>query len=199
MTTSSGSRSRREPRRRTAPGIDAATLDRAALHYLQRYAASSAQLRRVLRRRVMRAARIEAVDTATAHGEIDKLIERYLAAGLLDDRRYAEAQAGSLSRRGASRLRIRQRLAAKGVEADLVEGALEAVAEETGGGDLAAACILARRKRLGPYRKTGDRAAHRQKDLASMARAGFSLAIARRVLSAPDPEAVERLLRGEED
>jgi hypothetical protein len=32
-----------------------------------------------------------------------------------------------------------------------------------------------------------------------MARAGFSLAIARRVLSAPDPEAVERLLRGEED
>jgi regulatory protein len=197
VVTSSEPRSR--PRRRSAPGIDAATLDRAALHYLQRYAASSAQLRRVLRRRVLRAARLETVDAAAAHAEVDKLIERYLAAGLLDDRRYAEAQAGSLSRRGASRHRIRQRLGAKGVDSDLVEDALEALAEETGGGDLAAACILARRKRLGPYRKTGDRAAHRQKDLASMARAGFSLAIARRVLTAPDPEAVERLLRAEED
>lgn len=194
------SATRSKSRLRSAPGIDAATLERAALHYLQRYAASSAQLRRVLRRRVLRAAMLgETVDTATAHAEIDKLVERYLAAGLLDDRRYAEAQAGSLSRRGASRYRIRQRLAAKGVDADLVEGALQAVAEERGAGDLAAACILARRRRLGPYRKSGDRAAHRQKDLASMARAGFSLAIARRVLAAADPEAVERLLRGEEE
>lgn len=195
--TSSVTRSK--SRRRSAPGIDAATLERAALHYLQRYSASSAQLRRVLRRRVLRAARLETVDAETAHAEIDKLVERYLAAGLLDDRRYAEGQAGSLGRRGASRHRIRQRLAAKGVDADVVEDALQAVAEESGTGDLAAACILARRRRLGPYRKTGDRAAHRQKDLASMARAGFSLAIARRVLGAPDTEAVERLLRGEED
>jgi len=193
------SETRSRPRRRSAPGITPAALENAALHYLQRYAASSAQLRRVLRRRVLRASMVEEVDAAAAHGEIDRLVERYLAAGLLDDRRYAEAQAASLGRRGASRHRIRQRLAAKGVDADLVEDALQVAAEESGASDLAAACILARRKRLGPYRKTGDRAAHRQKDLAALARAGFSLAIARRVLAAPDIEAVEQLARGEED
>ncbi|HUN47837.1 MAG TPA: regulatory protein RecX [Stellaceae bacterium] len=190
---------RTRSRRRSAPGITPAALENAALHYLQRYAASSAQLRRVLRRRVLRASMAGEVDTAAAHAAIDGLVERYLAAGLLDDRRYAEAQAQSLGRHGTSRHRIRQRLAAKGVDAELVEDALRVAAEESGASDLAAACILARRKRLGPYRKTGDRAAHRQKDLAALARAGFSLAIARRVLSAPDIEAVERLARGDED
>ena len=186
-------------RRRSAPGLGTAALENAALHYLQRYTASSAQLRRVLRRRVLRAAMVEAVDTAAVHAEIDRLIARYLAAGLLDDRRYAEVQAESLGRRGTSRHRIRQRLAAKGVDADLVDGALQTVAEESGASDLTAACILARRKRLGPYRRTGDRAAYRQKDLAALARAGFSLAIARRVLAAPDIAALERLARGEEE
>ena len=47
--------------------------------------------------------------------------------------------------------------------------------------ELEAARIAARRKRLGPWSR-GDRAAQRQKDIAALARAGFSLAIARAVI-----------------
>lgn len=47
--------------------------------------------------------------------------------------------------------------------------------------ELAAARVAARRKRLGPWSR-GDRAAQRQKHIATLARAGFSLTIARAVI-----------------
>ena len=189
----------RSPRR--PPGITDSVLEKSALFYLERYAASSGQLRRVLLRRVKRAEMLGADSdaAAAARAHIETLIARFLASGLLDDRRFAEAQAQSLQRRGNSRRRIRQRLAAKGVDRDFVDGALETMEPEGETSELAAACVLARRRRLGPYRTAGKRAEFRQKDLATLARAGFSLDTARRVLAARDPEALERLMRGEED
>ena len=185
-------------RRPKPPAISQSALEKAALHYLERFAASTEQLRKVLRRRVERAVRLgaEPEAVATARVDVEKLLERYLAAGLLDDRRFAEAQAQSLQRRGTSRLGIRQRLAAKGVERELVEAALAEDGEGTS--ELAAAGALARRRRLGPYRAPGSRAAFRQKDLAALARAGFPLEIARRVLGAGDPETLEQLIAGED-
>jgi regulatory protein len=185
---------------RRPPVITDSALEKSALFYLERYAASSGELRRVLLRRVKRAEMLgaEAAQIAAARQQIETLIERYLASGLLDDRRFAEAQAQSLQRRGASRRRIRQRLAAKGVDRDFVDDALETMAPEGETGEIAAACVLVRRRRLGPYRAAGARKELRQKDLATLARAGFSLDVARRVLAARDPEALERLIRGEE-
>jgi len=189
----------RPPRR--PPSITATSLEKSALFYLGRYAASSGQLRRVLLRRVKRAEMLgaEAAALESARRQIETLIERYLASGVLDDRRFAESQAQSLQRRGASRRRIRQRLAAKGVDRDFVEDALETMEPEAETSELASACVLVRRRRLGPYRAAGARKEFRQKDLATLARAGFSLDIARQVLAARDPEALERLVRGDED
>jgi regulatory protein len=189
----------RAPRR--PPGISDSVLEKSALFYLERYAASSEQLRRVLLHRVKRAEMLgaEAAEAEAARGHIERLIARFLASGLLDDRRFAEAQAQSLQRRGTSRRRIRQRLAAKGVDRDFVDDALETMEPEGDTSELAAACVLVRRRRLGPYRPTGKRAEFRQKDLATLARAGFSLDVARRVLAARDPEALQRIMRGAED
>ena len=129
---------------------------------------------------------------------VDELIARYLESGLLNDRAYAEQRAASLQRRGTSRFSIAGKLAQKGVAAELVSGAIDSL-EESGASELAAACALVRRRRLGPYRAPEKRADFRQKDLASLARAGFRLDLARRVLKAPDVEALERLARGEDD
>ena len=189
----------RAPRR--PPAITDSVLEKSALFYLERYAASSGQLRRVLLRRVKRAEMlgVEAAEAEAAREHIEALIARFLASGLLDDRRFAEAQAQSLQRRGTSRRRIRERLAAKGVERDFVDDALGAMEPEGETSEIAAACVLARRRRLGPYRPAGARKEFRQKDLATLARAGFSLDIARKVLAARDPAALERLMRDEED
>ena len=120
----------RPPRR--PPAITDSVLEKSALYYLERYAASSGQLRRVLLRRIKRAEML-GVDEVLAEGarrHIETLISRFLASGILDDRRFAETQAQSLQRRGNSRQRIRQRLAAKGVERDFVENALETIEPE---------------------------------------------------------------------
>jgi regulatory protein len=130
---------------------------------------------------------------------VDALIARYLEKGLLNDRAYAVQAASSLARRGASRFSIAGKLAQKGVDKELATQAIADLDGEGGASELAAACALVRRRRLGPYRAPGKRAEFRDKDLASLARAGFRLDLARRVLRAQDIEALELLARGEEE
>ncbi|HUC68269.1 MAG TPA: RecX family transcriptional regulator [Stellaceae bacterium] len=185
-----------KPRRDPKPAT-AAQLETAALHYLERFASSSGNLRRVLRRKVARAARAHGSDPAEGERLIEEIVARYLRSGLLDDRAYAAQQAASLRRRGASRYGIRGRLAMKGVGAELVDETLSALDAEPGEGELAAACALVRRRRLGPCRGPEQRARFRQKDLAALARAGFGIATAQRVLAAVDAEALAVLERGE--
>lgn len=180
--------------------LTAAALENAAVHYLSRFASSSGNLRRVLMRKVARAARDGEEGQAAAGARmVEALIARYLDKGLLNDRAYAAQAAASLARRGASRFSIAGKLAQKGVDKELATRAIADLDEEGGASELAAACALVRRRRLGPYRAPGKRAEFRDKDLASLARAGFRLDLARRVLRAPDIEALERLARGEED
>jgi regulatory protein len=176
-------RARKAPRR-----ITAQCLDRVALAYLQRFASSAQNLRRVLMRRVERSARAHGDDPAGGAALVDALIERYRAAGLLDDRVYAEAKAESLRRRGDSGRAIRAKLALKGVDRDLASTALEQADGESPDAEMAAAVALARRRGLGPYRKQEERAEVRTRDLAALARAGFSYDVAQRVVDTDDPE-----------
>lgn len=175
--------------------LTATALENAALHYLERFATSSANLRRVLLRKVARAAAEEG-DAAEGTRLVDALIARYLESGLLDDRIYAAQAASSLARRGASRFAIGGKLAQKGVAAALVKEAVQGL-DESGSSELAAACALVRRRRLGPYRPPARRAEWQRKDLATLARAGFGLDVARRVLGVADVEALDALARGD--
>lgn len=174
-----------------------AALENAALDYLARYASSRASLKRVLGRRVARAAREGRIDATEGARLIEDILARHVASGLLDDAAYATQQAASLHRRGASAGGVRARLMQKGVDADAIGTALAGLKAESGG-DLTAACALVRRRRLGPFRPPASRAATRDRDLGILARAGFSHAIARRVLSAADPDALDRIAAGED-
>src|SRR5579863_5436220 len=184
--------------RRKGPKIaDARHLENAALHYLGRFASSSANLRRILMRKVERSARAHGSNPAEGERIVDDIITRYLRAGLLDDAAYASQQAASLRRRGKSRYGIRGKLVVKGVAAEIIDSTIETLDREPGEGDLAAACALVRRRRLGPFRSEGARIEYRRKDLATLARAGFSLDVARRVLSVSDAAALDALARDE--
>ena len=142
---------RRKTKRRDPKKATPAYLEKSALHYLDRYSASSAHLRHLLMAKVNRAARFHGSDPAEGAAAIDALIARLIAKGLLDDARYAQARARSFWRRGASVQGIRAKLAAKGVPAALIDGALEALREEAAHPELAAALAYARRRRYGPY------------------------------------------------
>lgn len=164
--------------------LTAQHLENVALHYLQRFATSSGNLRRVLMRRVEKAARAAAEDAVRDEGAalVEALIARWQASGLLDDAAYAEAKVYSLRRRGASARAIRQTLAAKGIAGEAAEDCLSRLGAADAEAELAAAVALARRRRLGPWRPAEARAAMRLKDVAALARAGFGYDLAIRVI-----------------
>lgn len=175
-----------------------AVLERAAATHLARYASSSENLRRLLMRRVAKAAGEDDAAAAEGRALVEALVARFLRAGLLDDVGYAQAKAARLSRAGGSHLKIRGWLARKGVSRAEVDHAISALDERGEGSELTAACAFLRRRRLGPYRAPDDRASFRQKDLAALTRAGFALDLARKLLGAADVAALERMARGDE-
>lgn len=149
-------------------------LENAALYYVQRYAATTASLRRVLQRRVQKARHAYPdFDAAPCAAWIDAVIGKFVQLGYVNDAAYAEQKVQSLRRKGVSAKVISVKLREKGVSADIMQD------DET---ELTAARRLVKRKRLGVYRtRAVDNAA--QKDLAALARAGFSHAIAKAALS----------------
>ncbi len=172
------------------------SLANAALQYLGRYAASEASLRRVLENRLRRAAMQRPEFAADAErlvmlrSTIEQLVETHKRTGVINDAAFAETKVNSLRRQGRSRRAIQQKLGAKGIGGSVVATALEQYAEGAAPEEveLAAALALARRRKLGPFRKEPSDPDRQRKDFAALARAGFSSDIARRVLKAEAPE-----------
>ncbi|WP_428246947.1 regulatory protein RecX [Ferrovibrio sp.] len=191
-----------KPGPRSKPGqrpkkVDPGYLERAALFYLERYASSTANLRRVLQRKVRRRAEgSEDGPPPEVAAWIEAVIEKLTRLGFLNDQRYAEQRTRRLYDEGKSLSRIRQTLAAKGVKADMTGAALENLAEERAEPvtDLPAAIAYARRRKLGPFRADPEsRRELRNKDMAALARRGFSSDLIRRILAAESVEALESL------
>ncbi|MBK7578622.1 MAG: RecX family transcriptional regulator [Myxococcales bacterium] len=163
-------------------------LERAALAYLDRFDSSVTNLRRVLLGHVARAAEQRGGDAAKG-GEVwvDELIARYQASGLLNDTRFAATLATGLRRRGSSKQAIVHKLRARGVEEAQANEALLGVDADTGvDAELEAARAFARRRRLGVFRPEQDRRASYRRDLGALARAGFGVDVARRVLGSTE-------------
>lgn len=176
------------------PPPDAARLREAALAHLARFAASEANLRQILTRRITRWANaatqagldadlIEAAQQR-ARASLPSLIAQLRSLGALNDQAFAESRARRLARSGKSRNASLAHLTAKGINPDLAASALPPDPAR----DLASACILLRRRRLPPF-GPGDRL----KTLGILARAGFDRATAENAL-ALDGETAEALI-----
>lgn len=164
-------------------------LDNIARFYIERFATTSAHLRRVLARRAERARRVHGGEAAEMNGWIEEVVTRLVRLGLVNDARYAADKAASLRRLGRGPGRIRALLAAKGVPRPMIEQVLKETAETFDGEDASfeAALAYARRRRFGAFGKVPtdkeERAKKLKRELAALGRAGFGYAIARRVLA----------------
>jgi len=173
-----------------------ANLRDAALAHLARYAATSAGLRRVLLRRIDRwiatlPDRDDAADAiAAARQAIDPVIARLVELGAINDAAFAESHAQGLRRSGLSARAITARLAAKGIGAEQSRASLPEDAEA----ELAAALVLTRKRRIGPFRaKAEPGPEERRREFAALARAGFASGVARQALATPPEEAEDRI------
>ena len=167
-----------------------------AVDYLGRYASSQHRLRDVLGRFATR--KLDQHDPDEIAAAIDATVMRCQTLGYVNDDAFAQSQARSHRRQGRSQLGIRQRLRQHRLEDDVIDAALDVADEHTANGELLAACRFARRRRIGPFdhrRNEGDdRDAIMQRQLGAMARAGFAMAISRKVFDLDDATAGESLI-----
>ncbi len=176
-------------------------LENSAAHYLGRLAASKAHLRRLMMQKVKRSESHHGTDSVEGAGFVDEVIAKFERLGFLNDTTYAEMMARSLHGKGTPLKGIRYKLAGKGIGEDDMEKALAALEDEVRSSnlDLAAALVLARRRRLGPFLSDDReiRDARRDKDMAVMARAGFSYDVVLQVLDADSVEELELAVYGD--
>ncbi len=182
----------RRAKRAAGAAPDAGRLQERALAHLSRYAATEAGLRRVLHRfidRWLRLAEEAGVDGArqaasSAREAAGLVVARLAEGGTVNDAAFAESRARRLQKSGRSRRAVAAHLTAKGVSAETVRAVLPDAGAEEGADELAAALAFARRRRIGPFRRSAEppdaEAAFRE--LGMLARAGFPQDVARAAL-----------------
>jgi regulatory protein len=176
-------------------GITAKYLEAAATFYLARYPTTAQGLRRILERRVLKAKRADLPVMDNVDQAIDAVVARFVTLGVVDDGAFAQTKARALHRRGTSTRLTHHKLKLAGIDAATLDQAMTALDEELhtdpARREGLAAAALARRRRLGPYRPKDERRDHRARDLAAMARAGFAYDVAKQVIDAADPDALD--------
>ncbi|MDX1737693.1 MAG: regulatory protein RecX [Alphaproteobacteria bacterium] len=169
-------------KRKQSKPITAARLNNIALYYLERFSSSAENLRRVLARRIEKSVYEHGTDKEEGLKAVDEIVERFVETGLLNDQLYARSVAFSQHRAGKSQKAIRMKLASKGVASDVIDAAMSELQEEIGeSSELQAALSYVRKRRLGPYR-IKNRDEKKEKDLAALARQGFSYDICRQAI-----------------
>lgn len=167
------------------PPVSPETLMRMATYYLAQRSASTRRLEEVLARKVRRRCERRELPPPPAEAVaamIAPVIERLSRAGLLDDQAYARGRATALAAKGRPAWRIKAELKQHGIDPEA-----EGLAEVLDLDPERQARALARRRRLGPYR-AGERAPFRERDVAALARAGFSPSVAKRVIDGEGDE-----------
>jgi regulatory protein len=180
---------RQERRNRAPKPLDSARLEALALAYVARFSTTAGKLERYLRRKL----RERGWDEAGAP-PVERLIERYVELGYVDDEAFARARSGGLLRRGYGERRVRQALAEAGVGEELRERMRPGEAETR-----RAALALARRRRFGPFGDAAPDRALREKQVAAMLRAGHPLDNARRIVDAANVAEAERWVAEADD
>ena len=169
-----------------------------ALGYLERYSVSTGSLRNFLMRRVKTSGKICGTSLEKEKEWIEALIVEFEKLGYLNDHRYAENRVRSLLAKGKSIREITIWLRGKNVSRNDIDAALEIVNEEICDLELYAGLKLARRRKIGPYNSRNVEKKQRDKALAIFARAGFSYAVARRIVDSKTIKELELIFMDSE-
>ena len=146
--------------------ITSQRLKNIALYYLDRFDASSEKLKSVLIRRVQKAKLAGDEVPSDASQWIDDIVANMQHLGYINDKRFCENKVRQYLNAGKSNRYIMSKLSEAGIDSNLIQSFLS-------DDELEQAQIFVRKKRLG---------SDYQKDLAKLARAGFSYDIAQKVL-----------------
>lgn len=141
------------------------------LYYMQRFESSVQNLREVLTRRIDKYAfENKDYDKKEAYVWVEELLTEFQHLGYINDERYADFKVRDYLSAGKSARYIKTKLKQKGIK----ENTLDMLIESQNYDGKAAALKYAQKKHIGPYRLNDEeRKNFKQKDMASLLRAGF--------------------------
>ncbi|MEG3179422.1 regulatory protein RecX [Sphingomonas sp. LT1P40] len=170
--------------RRPIPPLDAASLDRLALRYVERFATTRGKLAVYLVRKIReRGWEGDAADPAA-------IAERFAELGYINDRLYAESKASAMARRGLGARRVNDTLRHAGIQSEDAEAVAPQIQARRG----ETAVAFARRRRIGPFATASADRALMAKQVSAMVRAGHSPDLAWKIARMEPGENVEMLL-----
>ena len=158
-----------------------------AYSYLEKYSPSKQQLRTYLFKKL-----IKINQRKSSKKEIFNLIDTVITSledqKLLSDKYYSNAKSKSLLKKGYSLNKIRYNLIKKGIEEKYIKDSISKIKENESDPDFFSAIKICRRRRIGPCREESNRPLFYNKDIAILARSGFSYEVSKRVLGIPKEE-----------
>ena len=171
-----------EKKRKPLKKITKTRLQNIGLYYLQRFESSVQNLRSVLRRRVDRYAfENKEFNKLEAYGWIEDLLEDFAKKNYVSDERYGVLKVRDYIESNKPVRYIKNKLKTKGID----EKTIDALIENENIDEAQMALNFAKKKKIGPFRENEDAAAqNRQKDMATLLRAGFEYDVVCNVLSA---------------
>lgn len=161
-------------------------LENSGVYYLERFSSSSANFRRVMTNKIIKSCNFYEDDDVSEKKEwLEDVITKFQRIGYLNDEVYTKIKTRSLRYSGNSKRNIVGKLKQKGLSDNLINETIEAVdADIFDGedGELESARKYVKKRRFGKYRTKPVQDNTKEKELASIARAGFSYDICKKAL-----------------
>ena len=153
-----------------------------AYSYLEKYSSSKQQLRIYLFKKLIKK-KNNISSKKVIFDLVDEVIASLLDEKLLSDKYYSDAKSKAFLKRGYSLNKIRYNLIKKGIDEKYINASISKIKENESDPDFFSAIKLCKRRRIGPCREEGNRTLFYKKDIAILARSGFSYELSKRVLS----------------
>ena len=158
--------------------------------YIEKYSPSKQQLRTYLFKKLIKiqqkiSSKKEIFDL------IDSVINTLVDQKFLNDKYYSDAKSKVFYRKGYSLNKIRYSLIKKGIDQKYIQDSISKIKENESDPDFFSAIRICKKKRIGPNREENNRSLFYKKDIAILARSGFSYETSKKVLDIPKEEFIK--------
>ena len=158
-----------------------------AYSYLEKYSPSKQQLRIYLFKKL-----IKTKQNISSKKEIFNLIDSIITTlvdnKFISDKHYSDIKSKTFLKRGYSLNKIRYSLIKKGIDEKYIKASISKIKEKESDPDFFSAIKLCKKRRIGAIREENNRSLFYKKDIAILARSGFSYELSKKILDIPKVE-----------
>jgi len=158
-----------------------------AYSYLEKYSPSKQQLRIYLFKKLIKTKQ-NISNKKEIFNLIDSVITTLVDNKFVSDRHYSDIKSKTFLKRGYSLNKIRYSLIKKGIDEKYIKASISKIKEKESDPDFFSAIKLCKKRRIGPIREENNRSLFYKKDIAILARSGFSYELSKKILDIPKDE-----------